>query len=101
MDIDINRQRSVAERQRQRQTDKKKEFLKWQPCHFPVKAICFVYVNLPTVLQMSFNKLASFPLPNINLHLSFYCGRPSFGFKQFMLVQIFFLFLYEKTPKNI
>ena len=29
---------------------KLKIFLKWQPCHFPVRAICFVYVNLPKVL---------------------------------------------------
>ena len=30
----------------------KDKFLKWQPCHFLVMAICFVYVNLPTVLLM-------------------------------------------------
>ena len=55
-------------------------FLKWQPCHFSVMAICFVYVNLPTVLLMSFNKLSSCPVTNFNLLLSFYCGRPSFGY---------------------
>ena len=37
----------------------KRLFLKWQPCDFPVMVICFVYVNLPTVLLMFFNKLAS------------------------------------------
>ena len=47
--------------------------------------ICFVILNLPTVLLMFFNKLASCPVPNINLHLSFYCGLPSFGFKQFII----------------
>ena len=35
-----------------------------QPCHFPEMAICFIYENLPTVLLMSFNKLASCPVPN-------------------------------------
>ena len=30
-------------------------------------AICFVYVNLPTVLLMYFNNLASCLFPNINL----------------------------------
>ena len=30
----------------------KGKFLKWQPCHFLVMAICFVYGNLPTVLLM-------------------------------------------------
>ena len=40
----------------------------WQPCHFPEIAICFVYVNLPTVLLMFFNRLASCPVPNINNH---------------------------------
>ena len=49
---------------------------------------------------MFFNKLASCPVLNINLHLSFYCGRPSLGFKQFMLFHIFFLFLDEKSPKT-
>ena len=32
--------------------------------------ICFVYENLPTVLLMFFNKLASCPVPNIDLHFS-------------------------------
>ena len=26
------------------------KFLEWQPCLFPVRVICFVYVNIPTVL---------------------------------------------------
>ena len=30
--------------------------------HFPVMVICFVHVNLPTVLLMFFNKLASCPV---------------------------------------
>ena len=34
--------------------------------------ICIVYINLPTVLLMFFDKLASGPVPNINLNLSFY-----------------------------
>ena len=62
------------------------KFLKWQPCLFPVMAIFFVYVNLPTVFLMSFNKLASCPVPDINLHLSFYCGRPSFSFSLLKIV---------------
>ena len=40
--------------------NEKVKLLKWQPCHFPVRVICFVYVNLPT---------ASCPVPNINSHL--------------------------------
>ena len=44
-------------------------FKKWLPCHFPVMVIRFVMLNLPTVLLMFFNKLASCPVPNINLHL--------------------------------
>ena len=39
-------------------------FLKWQPCHFPVMVIYFVYVDLPTVLLMFLNKLASCPVEN-------------------------------------
>ena len=31
-----------------------------------------VILNLPTILLMSFNKLAGCPVPNINLYLSLY-----------------------------
>ena len=47
-------------------------FLEWQPCHFLVVNVCIVYVNLPTVLLMFIDKLASCPVPDIDLHLSFY-----------------------------
>ena len=68
--------------------DKNVDFLKWQPCHFPVMAICFVYVSLPTVWLLYFNNLTSCLVPNIILQLSFYCGWPSFGFKQFWMVEL-------------
>ena len=44
-------------------------FLKWQPCHFPVIVICFVYVNIPKVLLIFFNKLFICSMPYFNYHL--------------------------------
>ena len=45
-------------------------FLEWQPCPFPVIVVCFVMLNLPTVLLMFLNKLVSCPVPNFNLQSS-------------------------------
>ena len=73
-------------------------FLKWQPSHFPVMAICFVYVNLHAVLLMSFNKLASCPLPNINLQFFFivdYTMQKSWKYYSFTLLQNLFVLSFS------
>ena len=62
-------------------------FLKWQPCHFPVMVICFVYVNLPTVLLTFF----------INVTESFLCNGimwPLFSYVHHNSQSLLIIFLY-------
>ena len=57
-------------------------FLKWQPCHFPVMAQCFVVLIYLNVSQ----KRCWLFYPLFQFIFLFYWGWPSFGFKQFMML---------------
>ena len=73
----------------------KKNFLKWQPCHFLFLVFCFVYVNVLSFL-LFFWKLACYPIPYFNLQICFiedglalalwYKGSVSLQYNLFLLI---------------
>ena len=85
-------------------------FLKWQPCHFPVMAQCFVvliYLNVsqkrcwlfyPFVICNSNSPAVSFIYSLFQLIFLFYWGWPSFGFKQFMMLFALLMVLVTWGP---